>query len=118
MGSLQVKERAKMDVGCAFRVNAACLPQYAGQRVALVGKVVNVDSGMATLQCSDGQNVQVTMNAGSTYGEFVEVVGIANADGSQSVREERACDMGNNFNLDNYEQLVQLANGKYKHLFQ
>lgn len=129
-------------------ISKGFLPKYAGQRVAVVGKVKSQvsqsspegwahdhhrlhpariltrlarartqDNGMATLQCSDGQDVEVAMIAGSTYGEYVEVVGIANADGSASLREERACDMGNNFDLDSYEQLVQFANGKFSYLF-
>ena len=60
----------------------------------------------------------VTMMPGSNYGEFVEVVGIASPDGSPGVKEERACDMGSNFNMENYEQLVQFSNGKFKYLFQ
>ena len=58
------------------------------------------------------------MNPGAQYGSaFVEITGIAAADGSPSVREERSCDMGDSFNLANYEAVVQMANGKYRHLF-
>ena len=81
------------------------IPQFAGQRVCVVGQVMSQNGEVATLQCSAGQSVNVQMNPGSQYNTtFVEVVGIAGGDGS--VREERACDMGNAFDLGNYDAVV------------
>jgi len=83
------------------------LPQFGGQRVCLVGQILAQSDDLATVQCSGGHQVQVQKSPGAHYGAaFVEVVGIAAADGSMAVREERAVDMGDNFDLANYDQVV------------
>ncbi|KAL9238893.1 hypothetical protein vseg_013262 [Gypsophila vaccaria] len=46
---------------------------------------------------------------------FVEVIGIA--DSNQSVRADTWANFGDHFDASNYNQLCQLANGEYKHLF-
>jgi hypothetical protein len=46
---------------------------------------------------------------------FVEVIGRVNPD--RSVQEYRVSDFGDNFHLDNYEQLVQLSTKEFKELF-
>ena len=83
------------------------LGHFGGQRVCLVGMVTAQSADLATITCSGGHSVQVQKGPGSSYGsQFVEVVGIAAADGSLSVREERAVDMGDVFDLQNYDQVV------------
>eukprot|EP00616_Rhizochromulina_sp_CCMP1243_P002870 CAMPEP_0118987220 /NCGR_PEP_ID=MMETSP1173-20130426/43738_1 /TAXON_ID=1034831 /ORGANISM="Rhizochromulina marina cf, Strain CCMP1243" /LENGTH=111 /DNA_ID=CAMNT_0006938053 /DNA_START=20 /DNA_END=355 /DNA_ORIENTATION=+ len=106
------------EIGVAPRINAGMLSLFAGNRVCVVGKVVNQEGSQAQIQCSDNGTVTVSMTPGQHYrSQFVEVVGIASADGSTQVREERSCELGDNFDLSNYEQLVQFANGKFKPLF-
>ena len=99
----------------ANRVNGTMLPQFEGQRVLICGQVMSQNGTNAMIQCSGNTQVQVVQNPGSIYNtQFVEIVGIASAGG---VREERAVDLGDAFNLGNYDQVVAMANGKYKHLF-
>lgn len=99
----------------ASRVNGTMLPQFEGQRVLICGQVMSQDGQNAELLCSGNAQVKVQMNPGSIYNNtFVEIVGIASGG---VVREERSVDMGDNFNLGHYDQVVQMANGKFKHLF-
>jgi hypothetical protein len=91
------------------------LPQFEGQRVVICGQVMSQDGQNAEILCSGNAQVKIQMSQGSIYNNtFVEITGIASGG---VLREERAVDMGDNFNLGHYDQVVQMANGKFKHLF-
>jgi hypothetical protein len=99
----------------ANRINGTMLPRFEGQRVLICGQVMSQDGQSAQILCSGNAQVRVQMIPGSIYNNaFVEIVGIAS---NGVVREERSVDMGDNFNLGHYDQVVQMANGKFKHLF-
>mmetsp|Transcript_16629 Transcript_16629/g.21578 ORF Transcript_16629/g.21578 Transcript_16629/m.21578 type:complete len:106 (+) Transcript_16629:73-390(+) len=103
-----------MDVS-ASRVNGQYLPAYSGKRVCIIGKVLSQNGNVATIQSSDNHQIAINRNPGANYGsQFVEVVGMVNG---QSIQEERACDFGDNFDLETYDALVHMMNGKFKNMF-
>ncbi|XP_057520834.1 replication protein A 14 kDa subunit B-like [Amaranthus tricolor] len=77
-----------------------------------------------------GRNVRIVVIGKSTYNQqviiknsqptqrlttYVEAISIA--DSNQSVHAEILTNFGDNFDAQNYNELCQLANGEYKHLF-
>ena len=91
------------------------LPSFSGRIVTLVGKVVSQGGGMATIEACDGNQVQVQMSGEPYTSTIVEIVGIVNQD--NSVTEYKYCPFGDDLDMGNYNQLVQLASGPYKSLF-
>uniref|UniRef100_A0A7S2UTE4 Replication factor A protein 3 n=1 Tax=Fibrocapsa japonica TaxID=94617 RepID=A0A7S2UTE4_9STRA len=112
MAETQIQE------GVTPRINGSLRQNFVGRPVCLVGKVLDVqeNSGSAVIQSSDGSSVQVVMAPGSSYlTSFVEIVGEVLPD--LSIKEFKSIDYGENFDLDLYNQVLQLANGKYQKLF-
>ena len=105
------------------RVNGAMLQQSVGTLVCLVGKVIESGkNGMPSIiETSDGVQVKIKNQAAPTYSSaFVEVVGHAHGaeDGSFSYVEEFiARDFGDNFNLANYNKVVEFAAGPCADIF-
>jgi hypothetical protein len=61
--------------------------------------------------------VKVTTQPGSNYGsKVVEVIG--RVVDTESIQEFKVTLFGDNFDLDVYNQFVELAQSKYKHLFE
>merc|ERR1711974_136370 len=88
------------------RVNQQLLGQYVGRSVRLVGKVLNMDHQNMVLESSDHAQVKVNFPAQITGVEgstFVEVIGKVNQD--LSVRGTVALPFGDNFDLDNHNEL-------------
>ena len=86
-----------------------------GAMVSVVGRVTGANS----IETSDG--VAVTLNGDPTVGEFpasgcVEIVGTV--DGDAALSPKRAVSFGDDFDLQNYDALVNLIGGKYAPLFQ
>mmetsp|Transcript_29111 Transcript_29111/g.38288 ORF Transcript_29111/g.38288 Transcript_29111/m.38288 type:complete len:109 (-) Transcript_29111:99-425(-) len=103
-------------IGVTPRINGGLRSQFVGKTVLLVGRVLNQNGVNATIQASDGQAVQINRTPGQNYNStFIEVTGQIQSD--LSVQEYKSCEFGDNFNLQNYEALVQLATGKYSNLF-
>jgi len=68
------------DKNLSTRVNAARLPEYIGQHVRLAGKVLKMNENRATVQASDGGQVNVQLSTASlantaNMDSYVEVVG-------------------------------------------
>ncbi|GMF61604.1 unnamed protein product [Phytophthora fragariaefolia] len=64
----------------------------------------------------DGDIVNVTAQPGSDYGsKVVEVIG--RVMDSETIQEFKTTLFGDSFDLDVYDQVVQLSQSKYKHLF-
>mmetsp|Transcript_13400 Transcript_13400/g.39878 ORF Transcript_13400/g.39878 Transcript_13400/m.39878 type:complete len:112 (-) Transcript_13400:81-416(-) len=100
--------------GTYARTNGAGLAALGGKMVSVVGRVGAGD----TIEASDG--VAVTLSGAPGVGEVptsgcLEVVGTVGDDGSLS--PARVTPLGDDFDLANYEALVELANGKYASLF-
>lgn len=65
----------------------------------------------------DGQTVNVVPQPGTDYGsKVVEVIGRVND--SETIQEFKTTLFGEDFDLDTYDQFVQLAQSKYRSLFQ
>ncbi|KAG2523664.1 hypothetical protein BBO99_00003583 [Phytophthora kernoviae] len=117
-------QRKKMDFGgaeagsaTAARVNKQTMTNFMGRTVALVGAVESHTPTAVVLRTSDGQLVNVTPQPGSDYGsKVVEVIG--RVVDSETIQEFKTTLFGDNFDLETYDQFVQLAQGKFRHLFE
>jgi hypothetical protein len=109
----------------APRVNSALLASYIDQNIRLVGKVSSIIDGKVTLETSDQRYVPINsriISAGApdmqdvyVVGNVVEVVGAVRSDGT--IEEFNALNFGKDFDLNNYNKLVELIHGKYSPLF-
>jgi len=103
------------------RVNSALLKQNVGGTVRLAGKVageLKQDSTQMTLETSDKENVVVSLtNDAAIYltSPFVEVVGKVEPNGT--VLEYSGVALSSDFDLELYNKMVLLMNGKYRNLF-
>ncbi|CAH0487559.1 unnamed protein product [Peronospora farinosa] len=98
------------------RVNKKTMKAYIGHTVALVGAVESHSPTAVVLRTSDGDIVNVTPQPGSDYGsKVVEVIG--RVVDTETIQEFKTTLCGDNFDLDVYDQFVQLSQTKYKHLF-
>uniref|UniRef100_A0A5B7BV58 Putative replication protein A subunit B n=1 Tax=Davidia involucrata TaxID=16924 RepID=A0A5B7BV58_DAVIN len=100
----------------AVFVNAELLRMYVGRRVRAVIQVVRSDGGAIIGKSTDEKQLVVKGSPPPfPLSTFVEVIGIA--DSNQSITAEIWTNFGDAFDTCNYNQLCQLANGEYKHLF-
>ncbi|XP_059427763.1 replication protein A 14 kDa subunit B-like [Corylus avellana] len=99
----------------AVFVNAELLRLYVGPRVRAVIQVLRSDGGVVTGQSTDDNQILVKGSPPSPLSKFVEVVGIA--DSEKSIHAEIWTNFGDTFETHTYNQLCQLANGEFKHLF-
>ncbi|RLN88477.1 hypothetical protein BBJ28_00011989 [Nothophytophthora sp. Chile5] len=101
----------------APRVNKKTMGAYVGRTVALVGAVESHTPTAAVLRTSDGEIVNVKPQPGSNYGsKVVEVIG--RVVDTETIQEFKATPFGDDFDLENYDQLVQLAQTKFRQLFE
>ncbi|XP_057518267.1 replication protein A 14 kDa subunit B-like isoform X1 [Amaranthus tricolor] len=100
----------------AVFVNGELLRMFIGRKVRIVVQVMQSDAGSIIGKSTDNQQV-IIKNSQPTQPltTYVEAIGIA--DSNQSVRAEILTNFGDNFDAQNYNELCQLANGEYKHLF-
>eukprot|EP01012_Entosiphon_sulcatum_P062275 TRINITY_DN884_c0_g1_i1.p1 TRINITY_DN884_c0_g1~~TRINITY_DN884_c0_g1_i1.p1 ORF type:complete len:132 (-),score=23.39 TRINITY_DN884_c0_g1_i1:61-420(-) len=101
------------------RVNAGLLPQFKGRHVLLVATVQSHDP--ATNSCdvvaTDGGVVKVFLNSlFEQMATLTEFCGIVAPDG-KSLQEVTRTDLSDGFDFANYEQLLQLMHGPFRHLF-
>mmetsp|Transcript_26243 Transcript_26243/g.74334 ORF Transcript_26243/g.74334 Transcript_26243/m.74334 type:complete len:122 (-) Transcript_26243:304-669(-) len=103
------------------RVNAGLLPQYAGRRVVLVGRVLSSDpgTGFVDIQTSDDARARVMLvDAGEQLApqqvyEFTGTVGSDNG-----LKEEVHVPFSDNFDLPNYDKMIRLAHdARYASMF-
>ncbi|ETW10175.1 hypothetical protein H310_00545 [Aphanomyces invadans] len=100
----------------APRVNKAILAQFVGHTVSLVGSIESWTGSQAVLKTSDNGFVTVHPQPGADYSsKYVEVIGSVQPDGS--LKEFKCTSFGDDFDLKNYDKLVQLIHGKYSTLF-
>ncbi|KAE8098567.1 hypothetical protein FH972_016620 [Carpinus fangiana] len=99
----------------AVFVNAELLRLYVGRRVRAVIQVLRSDGGVVTGKSTDDNQILVKGSPPSPLSKFVEVVGIA--DSEKSIHAELWTNFGDTFETHTYNQLCQLANGEFKHLF-
>ncbi|WOL03545.1 replication protein A 14 kDa subunit-like [Canna indica] len=99
----------------AVFVNAEILKMYLGRRVRTVVQVLRNEGAIMIGQSTDGQQLTIKGSQVFPPSRFVEVIGIA--DGNQSICAEICTDFGETFDMQAYNGLCQLANGKFKNLF-
>ncbi|KAI3447456.1 hypothetical protein Pfo_004121 [Paulownia fortunei] len=100
----------------AVFVNAELLRLHVGRRVRAVIQVLRSDGGGSVIgKSTDDQQLVVKGHPPAPLSTFVEVIGIA--DSNQSVRAEVWTNFGDVFDVTCYNNVCQLANGDYKHLF-
>ncbi|KAM6547015.1 hypothetical protein CsatB_027751 [Cannabis sativa] len=100
----------------AVFVNGELLRSYIGKRVRALVQVIRSENGAVIGKSTDDNQIFVkgTPPLGSLTG-FVEVIGIADDD--RSIRAEIWNNFGDKIDTQNYNQLCQLSNGEFKHLF-
>ncbi|XP_059646678.1 replication protein A 14 kDa subunit B-like [Cornus florida] len=99
----------------AVFVNTELLRMYVGRKVRAVIQVIRSDGGVVVGKSTDEKQLMVKGSPPFPLTTFVEVIGIA--DSNQSIHAEVWTNFGDTFDTNNYNQLCQLANGEYKHLF-
>ncbi|KAI8014953.1 hypothetical protein LOK49_LG05G00990 [Camellia lanceoleosa] len=99
----------------AVFVNAELLHMYVGRKVRAVIQVIQSDNGAVIGKSTDEKQLVVKGSPPFSLTTYVEVIGIAES--NQSIRAEIWNNFGDTFDMYNYNQLCQLANGEYKHLF-
>ncbi|CAL1360585.1 unnamed protein product [Linum trigynum] len=100
----------------AILVNGNLLPTHVRKRVRTVIQVMNSDRGSVIGKSTDDQQLVIKGSPPSTpLTRFVEVIGIADSD--KSIQAEIWTNFGDNFDASSFNQLCQLANGEYQHLF-
>ncbi|TXG58247.1 hypothetical protein EZV62_016076 [Acer yangbiense] len=100
----------------AVFVNGGLLRMYVGRRVRAVIQAIQPDAGGVTGKSTDDHQLVVKGSPPPfRLTNFVEVIGIADSD--RSIRAETWTNFGDTFDTQNYNQLCQLANGEFKHLF-
>eukprot|EP01104_Vermistella_antarctica_P006039 TRINITY_DN16779_c0_g1_i1.p2 TRINITY_DN16779_c0_g1~~TRINITY_DN16779_c0_g1_i1.p2 ORF type:complete len:109 (-),score=23.89 TRINITY_DN16779_c0_g1_i1:249-575(-) len=93
------------------RINGTMLPNYVGARVRFVGSVTSTNPPMWTVNASDNVAVSVRSNTGADApSTYIEVIGTVSNNGGQFVIEsESVTAFGDNFDLNNYNDLVNLS---------
>ena len=110
-----------------MRVQASQLSGYRGRVVTLIGRAVREVDHRGNLQIqigveADGQFCGVELPPGDSfenYAEFIQVSGKVSEseDGYICITVHSATTAGVNFDLGAYNQTLNLAHGKYSHLF-
>ncbi|XP_021758149.1 replication protein A 14 kDa subunit B-like [Chenopodium quinoa] len=96
--------------------NGESLRLYVGRKVRVVVQVIQSDEGSLIGKSTDDHQLVIKGSPPTQpLTKYVEVIGIA--DSNQSVLADIITNFGDNFDPQNYNQLCQLANGEYKHLF-
>ncbi|XP_038905423.1 replication protein A 14 kDa subunit B [Benincasa hispida] len=96
-------------------VNAELLRLYVGRRVRAVIQVLSEGNGVIFGKSTDDNQITVKGSPPFPLSKFVEVIGIADTD--KSIRADVWTNFGDSFDTSTFNQLCQLANGEFKHLF-
>ncbi|CAL1394824.1 unnamed protein product [Linum trigynum] len=100
----------------AILVNGNLLPMHVRKRVRTVIQVLNSERDSVIGKSTDDQQLVIKGSPPSTpLTNFVEVIGIADSD--KSIQAEIWTNFGDNFDASSFNQLCQLANAEYQHLF-
>ncbi|KAH7512173.1 replication protein A 14 kDa subunit B isoform X4 [Ziziphus jujuba] len=99
----------------AVFVNAELLHMHVGRRVRALIQVIRSDGGNVTGKSTDENQLVVKGSPPFALTTFVEVIGVA--DSEKSIRAEVWTNFGDTIDTHSYNQLCQLANGEFKHLF-
>ena len=100
------------------RLNAAMLNtgNFTGTIISLVGSIAPNsapdNNNMIRFNCADGGNAQVQVDpdfgSAGQHTAYVEIVGLVNEDGSNSVQHFVTRELGDDFDIGNYNAMVEL----------
>ncbi|GKV31822.1 hypothetical protein SLEP1_g40485 [Rubroshorea leprosula] len=96
-------------------VNGGLLRMHLGRKVRAVIQVIRSDVGSVIGKSTDDSQIIVKGSPPIPPTNYVEVIGVAETD--NSIRAEIWTNFGDTFDMSSYDQLCQLANGEFKHLF-
>ncbi|GMI48637.1 hypothetical protein TrCOL_g3958 [Triparma columacea] len=98
------------------RLNAAGISggRFSGMIVSVVGKQISNDGQLLILEDGDGAQMKITSPENSQNTQFIEIVGACAED---SVQHFVTRQLGDEFDMDTYNQMINLQNGKYQELF-
>ncbi|XP_038893019.1 replication protein A 14 kDa subunit B-like [Benincasa hispida] len=99
----------------AVFVNGELLSMHCGRKIRAVVQVIQSDGGIVTGKSTDEQQLTIRGLPTVPLMNFVEVVGIAEA--NKIINVEHWTDFGTTFDTQSYNQLCQLANGEFRSLF-
>eukprot|EP00771_Trimastix_marina_P002331 gnl/Trimastix_PCT/3458.p2 GENE.gnl/Trimastix_PCT/3458~~gnl/Trimastix_PCT/3458.p2 ORF type:complete len:132 (-),score=11.93 gnl/Trimastix_PCT/3458:9-359(-) len=100
----------------AYRVNGRHLAEAKGEMVRFIGEVVSQSGQSATLRASDGVEVAIYREEGGNYeSKYVEVIGTVRPD--LTIDELINTKISDTFNMAQYDKVVELSWGPYRHLF-
>ncbi|KAJ5077265.1 replication protein a3 [Anaeramoeba ignava] len=99
------------------RVNHSMLKDQVGKSVRFVGKVTHLQGNEAKLLSPDSVEVSIIREPNSLKysSDFVEVVGTVNS--NLSIKESQFVNFGNNFDLQTYNEMLQLST-QFPEIFQ
>ncbi|GLT40657.1 hypothetical protein SLA2020_147720 [Shorea laevis] len=96
-------------------VNGGLLRMHVGRKVRAVIQVIRSDVGSVIGKSTDDRQIIVKGSPPIPHTNYIEVIGVAEND--NSIRAEIWTNFGDTFDPSSYDQLCQLANGEFKHLF-
>ncbi|XP_022748313.1 replication protein A 14 kDa subunit B-like [Durio zibethinus] len=96
-------------------VNGGLLRMHVGRKVRAVIQVTRSDVGSVMGKSTDNRQLVVKGTPPVPLTSYVEVIGVAEND--NSIQAEIWTNFGDTFDASSYDQLCQLANGEFKHLF-
>ncbi|KCV71613.1 hypothetical protein H696_01031 [Fonticula alba] len=98
------------------RVGRSQLSKYVDRNVRFVGQVIRTNPGhTAVLAAPDGGEVIIILQSGTPVdSKFIEVIGTVQPD--QSIRELSITSFGDDFDMDNFNSLLQII-PKFPNLF-
>lgn len=98
------------------RVSSSNISRYINQKVLLVGEVLSQGGDTASIRTCDNNEISVHLPPGEQFERrYVQVIG--KVESSRSVDVIHILSSSDNFDMDNYNKALELANGKYKELF-
>mmetsp|Transcript_22051 Transcript_22051/g.61200 ORF Transcript_22051/g.61200 Transcript_22051/m.61200 type:complete len:108 (-) Transcript_22051:120-443(-) len=98
------------------RVNGALLRQNIGRKVLLVGEVLSLEEGFVRMMAADQTPVTVKVQDNAPFQtRYAEVLGTVESE--NSVMADQHFAFGDNFDLNNYNEMVKLANTVNRDIF-
>mmetsp|Transcript_3372 Transcript_3372/g.7377 ORF Transcript_3372/g.7377 Transcript_3372/m.7377 type:complete len:110 (-) Transcript_3372:746-1075(-) len=107
-----------MAFDCTPRVNFEVMQRFIGKKVSVVGEIESTTpEGQIVLITSDKGRIHINTNprAGPYDTKFLEFVG--NVVDPRTLQEEEHTNFGDNFDMNMYNEMVKLSNGRYADMF-
>ena len=102
---------------CIPMINGSLIRNNIGKKVSFVGKFIKANNNIAIFESSDKKNVNIKINSNDEYAyetTWIQIIGSVNND--LSISQQNVILLSNEFNIDNYDQMVYLSS-QYNNLF-